>query len=153
MLLLRDSAFSLVLLVSKEEIGDVVAGDVAYANRPHTGVPEIGQFAYATSPCTHGSALPVVAVHASRTLPVARYLGCTRLVVYQPTDFWYSSMRADDKQPTVRTVLTKHGTQSDQLTVNKVSRLAGTTFPSFNVNTPFSSFASLVAASISSANW
>jgi hypothetical protein len=27
----------------------------------------------------------------------------TRLGVYQPTDFWYPSMRADDKRPTVRT--------------------------------------------------
>jgi hypothetical protein len=87
-----------------------------------------------------------------RKLQVARYVGCTRLGVYQPTDFWYSSMRADDERPSVRTVLTMSD-MNDQLIVNKVSRLAGTTFPSFKVNTPFSSLASLVAASISSASW
>jgi hypothetical protein len=50
-----------MLVLCLDGCGKLVAGDVAYANRPHTGVPEIGQFAYATSPYTHGHALPVVA--------------------------------------------------------------------------------------------
>ncbi len=52
---------------------------------------------------TQGSALPVLNTPSATKLPVARHDGRTQLGVYQPTDFWYSSMRADDKHPTVRT--------------------------------------------------
>jgi hypothetical protein len=38
----------------------VVSGESAYANRPHTGVPEIGRFAYALSPAHMVGALPVI---------------------------------------------------------------------------------------------
>jgi hypothetical protein len=34
-------------------------GELAFADRPHAGVPEIGQSANANSPRYHGSALPV----------------------------------------------------------------------------------------------